>query len=93
MINTHNNTMLISSISKRAVTSTICTRGSSVGIKPNFIGEYSKEVYFYSDDVNIRNLVLNIDWVANRTNISTPYIPKGKALEIIKKSINKLALP
>ena len=71
----------------------ICTWGSSVGIKPNFIGEYSKEVYFYSDDVNIRNLVLNIDWVDNRTNISTPYIPKGKALEIIKKSINKLALP
>ena len=71
----------------------ICTWGGSVGVKPNFIGEYSMELYFYSDNKHIKNVIQNIDWKNEVRNISTKKVPKGKALEIIKKSINNLALP
>ena len=51
------------------------------------------ELYFYSDNKHIKNVIQNIVWKNEVRNISTKKVPKGKALEIIKNSINKLALP
>ena len=66
----------------------ICTWGSSVGIKPNLIGEYSIELYFYSDNEHIKNIIQTIDWKNEVHNISTKRVPKGKALEIIQSKLN-----
>ena len=71
----------------------ICCWGASLGKCTNFIGEYSMELYFYSDNEYIKNVIKTIDWKGEVCNISTKKLPKGKALEIIKKSINNLALP
>ena len=71
----------------------ICCWGASLGKCTNFIGEYSMELYFYSDNEHIKNIIQTIDWKNEVHNISTKKVPKGKALEIIKKSVNKLALP
>lgn len=61
----------------------------SVGVVPQHIGYFSMELYFYSEDKNIRNVVMDIDWKDEIKSISGCKLPKGKALEIIKA---KLAL-
>lgn len=45
------------------------------------------ELYFYSEDEHIKNVILGIDWKAALSNISMKKIPKGKALEIINSKL------
>lgn len=61
----------------------------SVGVIPQHIGYFSMELYFYSEDENIQNVVMSTDWKKEIKSISGCKLPKGTALEIIKA---KLAL-
>ena len=67
----------------------ICCWGASLGKCTNFIGEYSMELYFYSDNGYIKNVIKTIDWKDEVCNISTKKIPKGKALEIIQEALKR----
>lgn len=40
--------------------------------------------------MNIKNVILGIDWKAEVSNISMKKIPKGKALEIINSKLENL---
>ena len=46
----------------------------------NCIGDFAKEMYFYSNDKDLQYLVKNIDWKNELKTISTPYIPKGESI-------------
>ena len=59
----------------------------SVGVVPKHIGYFSMELYFYSEDKNIQNVVTNINWKDEIKSISGCKIPKGKALEIIEAKL------
>ena len=61
----------------------------SVGIIPKHIGYYSMELYFYSEDQKIKDIVLGIDWREEVKSISGKKLPKGLALEIINDKILK----
>lgn len=61
----------------------------SVGVVPKHVGEYSMELYFYSDDEDIISIVRGIDWLSEVKSISAKKIPKGKALEIIQEKLNE----
>ena len=45
-------------------------------------------MYFCSNDKDLQYLVKSIDWKNELKTISTPYIPKGKVLEIIQSKLN-----
>ena len=66
----------------------ICTWGGSLGKNNNCIGDFAKEMYFYSNDKDLQYLVKSIDWKNELKTISTPYMPKGKVLEIIQSKLN-----
>lgn len=59
----------------------------SVGVIPKHIGQFSMELYFYSEDECIQNIVKNINWREEVSSISGCKLPKGKALEIIKSKM------
>lgn len=59
----------------------------SVGVIPKHIGYYSMELYFYSEDHNIKDIVLGIDWKEEVNSISAKKLPKGLALEIINNKL------
>ena len=64
----------------------ICSWGS-VGEKPTFIGEFALELYFYSENNKIKDVVKSIDWKKEVFSISAKRLPKGLALEIIDKRL------
>lgn len=64
----------------------ICSWGS-IGKTPNYVGEYSMELYFYSDDIGIINIIKGIDWLSEVKSISAKKLPKGLALKIIDEKI------
>ena len=66
----------------------ICTWGGSLGKNNKHIGDFAKEIYFYSNDKDLQYLVKSIDWKTELRTISTPYMPKGKVLEIIQSKLN-----
>lgn len=59
----------------------------SVGVKPKHIGYYALELYFYSSDRRIKDVVLSIDWLDEVKSISSKRLPKGLALEIIQQKL------
>ena len=59
----------------------------SVGITPKHIGYYSMELYFYSDNQKIIDVVTSIDWRDEVKSISGKKLPKGLALEIIQSKL------
>lgn len=66
----------------------ICSWGNgSVGKTPKHVGEYSMELYFYSDDTHIISVVKGIDWWSEVKSISAKKLPKGLALKIIDEKI------
>lgn len=65
----------------------VCSWGGSLGKNNNCIGDFAKEMYFYSNDKDLQYLVKNIDWKNELKTISTPYMPKGKVLEIIQSKL------
>lgn len=66
----------------------ICSWGNgSIGKTPKYVGEYSMELYFYSDDARIINVVKGIDWLSEVKSISAKKLPKGLALKIIDEKI------
>lgn len=66
----------------------ICSWGNgSIGKIPKYVGEYSMELYFYSDDIRIINIVKGIDWLSEVKSISAKKLPKGLALKIIDEKI------
>lgn len=66
----------------------ICSWGNgSIGKTPKYVGEYSMELYFYSDDAHIINVVKDIDWLSEVKSISAKKLPKGLALKIINEKI------
>lgn len=64
----------------------ICSWGS-IGKTPNYVGEYSMELYFYSNDIVIIDIVKGIDWLSEVKSISAKKLPKGLALKIIDEKI------
>ena len=60
----------------------------SVGVIPKHIGYYSMELYFYSEDKKIKDIVLGVDWKEEVSSISGKKLPKGLALEIINNKLN-----
>ena len=58
-----------------------------VGVIPEHIGKFSMELYFYSDDKRIIDIVKSIDWLNELSSISAKKLPKGLALEIIKSKL------
>ena len=66
----------------------VCSWGSSLGKENTNIGDYAKEMYFYSDDEKLKYIIKSINWMGELNNISTPYMPKGKVLEIIQSKLN-----
>ena len=66
----------------------VCSWGGSLGKNNNCIGDFAKEMYFYSNDKDLQYLVKSIDWKNELKTISTPYMPKGKVLEIIQSKLN-----
>lgn len=68
----------------------ICSWGNgSIGNNPEYIGQYSMELYFYSDDDLIKSVVNSIDWKSEVSSISAKKLPKGVALQIIKDKLEK----
>lgn len=67
----------------------ICSWGSGVGVTPKYIGYYSMELYFYSQNQDIKDLVLSLDWKKEVNSISAKKLPKGLALEIINNKLLK----
>ena len=66
----------------------ICSWGNgSIGKTPKYVGEYSMELYFYSDNTEIINLVKSIDWLKEVKSISAKKLPKGLALKIISEKL------
>lgn len=66
----------------------ICSWGNgSIGKTPKYVGEYSMELYFYSDNTEIMNLVKSIDWLQEVKSISAKKLPKGLALKIISEKL------
>lgn len=66
----------------------ICSWGNgSIGKTPNYVGEYSMELYFYSNDIVIIDIVKSIDWLSEVKSISAKKLPKGLALKIINEKI------
>lgn len=66
----------------------ICSWGNgSIGKIPKYVGEYSMELYFYSDNNEIMNLVKSVDWLSEVKSISAKKLPKGLALKIIDEKI------
>ena len=65
----------------------VCSWGG-LGKENTNIGDYAKEMYFYSDDEKLRGIIKSINWLGELNNISTPYMPKGKVLEIIESKLN-----
>ena len=65
----------------------ICSWGS-VGVKPENIGQYSMELYFYTQDNEVQDIIVNMDWQSEISNISAKKLPKGLALEIIQSKLN-----
>ena len=61
----------------------------SVGVVPKHIGYFSMELYFYSNDDNIKELVKSIDWRKEVQSISGSKLPKGKAIEIISGKLDQ----
>ena len=45
------------------------------------------ELYFYSDDIRIMNIVKSIDWLNEVNSIPAKKLPKGLALKIINEKI------
>ena len=71
------------------VTFTLFVHGVVHLVKNNkHIGDFAKEMYFYSNDKDLQYLIKSIDWKSELKNISTPYMPKGKVLEIIQSKLN-----
>ena len=70
----------------------ICSWGAGVGTAPKYIGQYSMELYFYSDDQKIKDIVTSIDWRDEVKSISGKKLPKGLALEIINNKISESIL-
>ena len=60
----------------------------SVGVKPENIGQYSMELYFYTQDNKVQDIIANIDWQSEISNISAKKLPKGLATEIIQSKLN-----
>lgn len=60
----------------------------SVGVIPKYIGYYSMELYFYSDNQKIIDVVMSIDWRDEVKSISSKKLPKGLALEIIQSKLS-----
>ena len=60
----------------------------SVGVVPKHIGYFSMELYFYSNNDNIQQVVKSIDWKQEVQSISGCKLPKGTALEIISSKLN-----
>ena len=60
----------------------------SVGVIPKHVGYYSMELYFYSEDQKIKDIVLGVDWKEEVSSISGKKLPKGLALEIINNKLN-----
>ena len=60
----------------------------SVGVIPKHIGYYSMELYFYSDNQKIIDVVMSIDWRDEVKSISGKKLPKGLALEIIQSKLS-----
>lgn len=58
-----------------------------VGKKPEYIGRYALELYFYTDDDGLKNIIMDIDWESEIKGISMKRLPKYKALEIIKSRL------
>lgn len=61
----------------------------SVGVVPKHIGYFSMELYFYSNNDNIQQVVKSIDWKQEVQSISGCKLPKGTALEIISSKLNE----
>ena len=66
----------------------VCSWGGSLGKNNKHIGDFAKEMYFYSNDKDLQYLIKSIDWKTELRTISTPYMPKGKVLEIIQNKLN-----
>ena len=67
----------------------ICSWGNgSLGKTPEYVGQYAMELYFYSEDDTIKDIVSNIDWWNEISCISAKKLPKGLALEIINNKLN-----
>ena len=64
-------------------------RHGSVGVAPKHIGYFVIELYFYSEDQMIKDVVLGIDWKEEVNSISGKRLPKGLALEIINNKLLK----
>lgn len=60
----------------------------SVGVAPKHIGYFVLELYFYSEDQMIKDVVLGIDWKEEVNSISGKRLPKGLALEIIQSKLH-----
>lgn len=66
----------------------ICSWGNgSLGKMPDKVGQYAMELYFYSDDIFIKDVVLNINWHDELSCIAAKKLPKGLAIEIIKNKV------
>ena len=65
----------------------ICSWGS-VGVVPKHIGYYSMELYFYSEDQKVKDIVMSVDWENEVKSISSKKLPKGLAFEIIQSKLN-----
>lgn len=66
----------------------ICTWGnSSIGKTPKFVGEFSMEVYFYSDNEKIMSLVKGINWTEEGKSISAKKLTKSRIIEIIENRL------
>lgn len=66
----------------------ICSWGNgSLGKTPEYIGQYAMELYFYSEDGTIKDIVSKIDWWNEISCISAKKLPKGLALEIVQQKI------
>ena len=66
----------------------ICSWGSGLGKSPEYVGQYAMELYFYSEDDTIKDIVSNIDWWNEISCISAKKLPKGLAMEIINNKLN-----
>ena len=64
----------------------VCSWGS-LGKENTNVGDYAKEMYFYSDDEKLKHIIKGINWFDELNNISTPYMPKGKVLEIVQSKL------
>lgn len=68
----------------------ICSWGSGLGKVPKHIGQYAMELYFYSDDKYIKEVVQSIDWWNEISCISAKKLPKGLALEIVQQKLKEV---